>query len=121
MVNNKILIVEDDEIVSQLIGWRVTEMGYRVCGKAANGPDAIILTNESSPDLILMDITLQGNIDGIETAKIIQQHFSIPIIFLTASSDEKLLDRIAPLRPAGYIIKPFTDNDLRVALRLALS
>lgn len=66
-----------------------------------------------------MDISLKGDLDGVETAKIIKQHFSISIIFLTANSDEKVPDRIAHLKPAGYIIKPFTDNDLWIALTQA--
>ena len=120
MVNNKILIVEDDEIISELIEWRLKKMGYAVCGKVATGQDAITLANETSPDAILMDISLRGDMDGIEAAKIIKEKFNKPIIFLTAYSDEKVLERIIPLQSTRYILKPFTDDDLRVALRLSL-
>jgi CheY-like chemotaxis protein len=120
MVNNKILIVEDDAIISELIEWRLKKMGYTVSGKVATGQDAITLTNETKPDAILMDISLQGDMDGIETAKIIKEKFNIPIIFLTAYCDEKVLERIIPLQPTRYILKPFTDDDLRIALRLSL-
>jgi len=120
MANNKILIVEDDTIISEVIEWRLKKMGYPVCGKAATGQDAITLTNETSPDAILMDISLQGDMDGIEAAKIIKEKFNKPIIFLTAYSDEKVLERIIPLQSTRYILKPFTDDDLRVALRLSL-
>jgi CheY-like chemotaxis protein len=120
MVNNKILIVEDDTIISELIEWRLKKMGYTVCGKVATGQDAINLTNETKPDAILMDISLQGDMDGIEAAKIIKEKFNKPIIFLTAYSDEKVLERIIPLKPTRYILKPFTDDDLRIALRLSL-
>jgi two-component system, response regulator PdtaR len=120
MVNNKILIVEDDKIISELIEWRLKKMGYTVSGKVATGLDAVNLTNETMPDAILMDIFLQGNMDGIEAAKIIKEKFTIPIIFLTAYSDEKVLERIIPIKPSHYILKPFTDDDLRIALRLSL-
>jgi DNA-binding response OmpR family regulator len=117
---NKILIVEDDEIISQVIEWRLNKLGYKVSGKAATGQDAITLTEEISPDAILMDIALKGDMDGIETAKIIKEKFTIPIIFLTASSDEKTLNRVIPFQPAQYILKPFNDDDLRIALRLSI-
>jgi DNA-binding NarL/FixJ family response regulator len=78
------------------------------------------LANETRPGAIVMDISLQGNLDGIETAKIIKEKFSIPIIILTAYSDEKVLERIVALQPVQYILKPFTDDDLRIALRLSL-
>jgi DNA-binding NarL/FixJ family response regulator len=117
----KILIVEDDEIISQVIEWRLKNVGYTVSGKASTGEDAITLTEETSPDAILMDIALKGDMDGIETAKIIKEKFNIPIIFLTASSDEKTLNRVIPFQPAQYILKPFNDDDLRIALRLSLS
>jgi two-component system, response regulator PdtaR len=121
MVNNKILIVEDDEVISNLIKWRLVEMGYRICGQAATGAEAISLTNETNPDAILMDLSLKGDMDGIETSKTIKKHFNIPIIILTAHSEEKILEKITPIKPADYILKPFTDDELRVALHLALS
>ena len=67
-----------------------------------------------------MDISLKGTIDGIETAKSIKKGINIPIIFLTGNSDETVLERIIPLMPVHYILKPFTDDDLRIALRLSL-
>jgi CheY-like chemotaxis protein len=118
--DKKILIVEDDKIVSKVLEWRLTTMGYSVAGKAATGQDAITLTNETRPDAIFRDISLQGDLDGIETAKSIQEKFTIPIIFLTAHSDTTILQRIFPLKPADFITKPFTDDDLRVALRLSI-
>jgi DNA-binding response OmpR family regulator len=117
---NKILIIEDDEIISQLIEWRLKKLGFTVSGKAATGKDAITLTEETSPDAILMDIALKGDMDGIETAKIIKEKFNIPIIFLTASSDDKTLSRVIPFQPAQYLLKPFNDDDLRIALWLSL-
>jgi CheY-like chemotaxis protein len=118
--DKKILIVENDEIVSKVLEWRLTGLGYAVSGKASTGQDAITLTNETRPDAILMDIGLDGSMDGIEAAKIIQEKFNIPIIFLTAHADTTILERIFPLKPANFITKPFTDDDLRVALRLSI-
>ncbi len=120
MANGKILVVEDDDVLCDLIEWRLSKLGYTVCAKAATGEDAIIFTNEHEPDAILMDISLKGTIDGIETATSIKKDLNIPIIFLTGNSDESVLERIVPLMPVQYILKPFTDDDLRIALRLSL-
>ncbi len=114
------LIVEDDDLICHLIEWRLKKLGYSISGKAATGKDAIARTEETSPDAILMDISLKGDMDGIETAKIIKEKFNIPIIFLTASSDDKTLNRVIPFQPAQYILKPFNDDDLRIALRLSI-
>jgi two-component system, response regulator PdtaR len=120
LTNEKILVVEDDEVLCDVIDWRLSKLGYSVCAKAATGEDAIIFTNEHKPDVILMDISLKGKIDGIDAATHIKKDSNIPIIFLTAHSDETVLERIVPLMPVQYIIKPFTDDDLRIALRLSL-
>jgi CheY-like chemotaxis protein len=116
----KILIVEDDEIVCKVIEWRLHNLGYSVSGKASTGQDAINLTNETRPDAILMDIVLHGCMDGIETAKIIKEKYPVPIIFLTSYSDNSILEKISPLKPSHFIFKPFTDDDLRIALKLSL-
>jgi two-component system, response regulator PdtaR len=118
---NGVLIVEDDDLICHLIELRLQKLGYSVSGKAATGKDAIALAEETNPDAILMDIVLKGDMDGIETAKKIKEKFNIPIIFLTASSDNKTLDKVIPFQPAQYILKPFNDDDLRIALRLSLS
>jgi two-component system, response regulator PdtaR len=118
--NNKILIVEDDIIISQIIELQLKKLGYFVCGIAANGQDAITLTNKANPDAILMDIFLEGKMDGIEAAKIIKEKFNIPIIFLTAYSDDKVLERIRTIQSAHYVLKPFTNDDLRIALKLSI-
>lgn len=118
--NNKILIVEDDVIISHIIELQLKKLGYIVSGIAANGQDAITLMNNTNPDAILMDIFLDGKMDGIETAKIIKEKFNIPIIFLTAYSDDNVLERIRTIQSAQYVLKPFTNEDLRIALKLSL-
>jgi CheY-like chemotaxis protein len=119
-INNKILIVEDDVIISHIIELQLKKLGYIVSGIAANGQDAITLMNNTNPDAILMDIFLDGKMDGIEAAKIIKEKFNIPIIFLTAYSDDNVLERIRTIQSAQYVLKPFTNEDLRIALKLSL-
>jgi CheY-like chemotaxis protein len=119
-INNKILIVEDDVIISQIIELQLIKLGYNVSGKAANGQDAITLTNKTNPNAIFMDIFLDGNMDGIEAAKIIREKFNIPIIFITGYSDDNILERIRTIQSAQFILKPFTNEDLRIALKLSL-
>jgi CheY-like chemotaxis protein len=119
-VKNKILIVEDDKIIRYLIEVRLNKLGYFVCGEASNGLDSVKLAHETNPDAIIMDFLLDGDMDGIEAAQLIREKHNIPIIFLTAHSDEKILERIITLRPVQYILKPFGDDDLRIALKLSL-
>jgi CheY-like chemotaxis protein len=119
-VNNKILIVEDEAIISQIIGMHLKKLGYSISGIATSGQDAITLTNTTRPDAILMDIFLDGEMDGIEASKIIREKFATPIIFLTAYSDDKVLERIRTIPSAHYILKPFNNDDLRIALKLSL-
>ena len=86
----------------------------------STGEDALQKAKEEKPDLILMEISLEGELDGIQAAKEIKKDFSIPIIFLTSHSDSKILNRAMSLKPDGYIIKPFTEEELRNSIKLAL-
>lgn len=115
----RILIVEDDTIIQKLIELRLEQLGYSVCGTAGTGEEAIIRAMEMLPDIILMDINLNGAVDGIEAAKVIRQSSSPSIIFLTAFTDDDILLRAKDVHPEGFIPKPFTDTDLRDALTLA--
>jgi CheY-like chemotaxis protein len=119
-VKNKILVVEDDEIIRKVIVWRLNRLGYTICGESSTGQDAIRLAEELNPDAIVMDYLLEGNMDGIEAARVIRKDRDVPFIFLTAHSDKKLLEKIIPLKPAQYILKPFSDNDLWIALGFSL-
>ena len=120
MSKTQILIVEDDDILARIISWRLTNLGYEVCGKAASGVEAMDLLVEAKPDLVLMDINIKGDIDGIETAGMIKKEFRLPVVFLTSHSDGQTLERAKAIRPDGFVLKPFGDNDLRVAIELAL-
>jgi PAS domain S-box-containing protein len=116
----KILVVEDEAIVAESLRIKLKKMGYIVISTASSGDEAIKKTEEYLPDLVLMDIVLQGEIDGIEAARQIRTNFNIPIIYLTAYSDEKTLLRAKITEPFGYIIKPFKERELQVAIEISL-
>jgi PAS domain S-box-containing protein len=120
MVNNQIMVVEDESIVAEHIRISLQNMGYSVTSVVSSGAKAIQDAEDKSPDLVLMDIVLDGEMDGIETAKIIRSRFNIPVVFLTAFSDENILERAKITEPFGYIIKPFNDTDLRINIEIAL-
>jgi len=116
----RIFIVEDDEIISNLITTMLERKGYSVVGKVGSGEEAIRQVAELEPDLVIMDINLSGQLDGIATARYIFQLFHYPIIFLTGMYDESLLERAKGAQPLGYILKPFTDKELGSNVELAL-
>ena len=120
MSGEKILLVEDDDIIARVEDWRLKNLGYSVCGRATNGAEAMELVADKKPDVILMDINIKGDIDGIETTKRIKKIYNIPVIYVTSHSDGATLERAKETKPDGFIIKPFDDNDLRVAIELAL-
>ncbi len=120
MKNIRILVVEDEAIVAMVIKKRLIDLGYIVSGVAATGEDAITKVEGTFPDLVLMDIMLKGEMDGIEAAEQIRQRFSIPVVYLTAHSDENTLERAKLTEPYGYIIKPFTENDLTSNIEIAI-
>lgn len=117
---SRILIVEDEAIVALDIKGRLHALGYDVVGVAPSGVRAISLAAEHVPDLILMDIMLEGDLDGIDTASIIREDHSIPIIYLTAYADNETLKRAKITEPFGYIIKPFEDRELNLTIEMAL-
>jgi two-component system, response regulator PdtaR len=116
----RILIVEDDEIICNLITTMLERKGYSVVGRISSGEEAIIMAAELEPDLVMMDISLSGQMDGIAAARYIFQLFQIPIVFLTAHCDDTLLERAKSAQPLGYILKPFTDKELTSNVELAL-
>ncbi|TEU10827.1 MAG: PAS domain S-box protein [Anaerolineales bacterium] len=116
----KILIVEDEAIVAMEIESRLRGLGYDVVGVAASGEAAIAKAEETRPDLVLMDIVIQGEMDGIETAEIIGQRFNIAVVYLTAHADEKTLERAKLTGPYAYLLKPFEGRDLQPTIEMAL-
>lgn len=115
-----ILVVEDESIVSKDIQHSLIRFGYGFSGACSNGEKAIALVEEFHPDLVLMDINLKGDLSGIETAEIIKKEFSVPVIFLTAYSDDLTLTKAMVAEPFGYIIKPFKEMDLHTNIELAV-
>ena len=116
----KILVVEDEVIVAQDIAGRLKKLGYAVTATVSSGEEAIQKARENQPDLVLMDIVLKGDMDGVTAAEKIKTNMNVPTVFLTAYADDKTLQRAKLTDPFGYIIKPFQQNDLRVAIEIAL-
>jgi two-component system, cell cycle response regulator len=116
-----ILVVEDEAIVAHDIRQTLVAVGYEVSATVATGEEALRAAEIRQPDLVLMDVRLQGPLDGIETAARLRAKHDVPVIFLTAHSDEATLARVMTTLPYGYIIKPFSDRELRTAIELALS
>ncbi len=113
------MIVEDEIIIAIDLKIRLENLGYNVLGISVNGRDAIKKTGEKSPDLVLMDILLKGEIDGIEAAKRIRKLYDIPFIYLTGSDDDSLIERSKQTDPSGYISKPFNDTEIQNTIEMA--
>lgn len=120
MSHEKILVVEDEEIVVLDIRSALESSGYVVAATANSGDDAVMKATEVMPDLVLMDIVLKGPIDGIEAAEKIRTLFNIPVIYLTAHTDEATLQRAKVSQPFGYVVKPFRERDLLITVEFAL-
>ena len=116
----KILVVEDESIVSKDIQHSLKRLGYSVCGSASSADKALELVDSENPDIVLMDIMLKGDMNGIEAAEIIKRNRRIPVIFLTAYADDVTLSKAKVSEPYGYIIKPFKEIDLHTSIEMAL-
>lgn len=116
----KILVVEDEDIIAMNLEEHLTEMGYEVVGIAASSDEAVEKARELRPDLILMDIAMSGEKDGIDASEEIRSEMDVSIIFLTAYADEELIKRAKMAGPFGYIVKPYKDRELRAAIEVAL-
>lgn len=121
MATIKILIVEDEIIIATDISMVLTQLGYEIVGIIARGEDALSNIQSSRPDLVLMDITLRGQMDGIETAHLIRENLPTPLIFLTSNIDKPTFERAKAVRPYAFITKPFQPEDLHRAIELAMS
>ncbi len=115
-----VLIVEDESIVAMDIQARLRQMGYSAPAVASTGIEAIERVQEFKPDLILMDINLKGDMDGIEAAAHIKEIRDIPVIYLTAYADDDTLNRAKVTSPAGYILKPFEERELQITIEMTL-
>jgi signal transduction histidine kinase len=116
----KILVTEDEILIAREIEIALQDLGYSVVGLASDGEAALAKIAETKPDLVLMDIVIQGEQDGIETAQQIRNQFQIPVIFLTAYADTNTLQRAKVTEPFGYVLKPFQPQELNIAIQVAL-
>ncbi len=116
----RILVVEDVAITAMDIKRRLERLGYEVVGLAASGEDAIAKAESLRPDLVLMDIKLKGEMDGVQAAATIRRQYDIPVVYLTAYSDETTLQRAKITQPFGYVLKPFEERELHTAVEMAL-
>ena len=115
-----ILIVEDEPIVSLHLKSCLEQLGYMVLPPVSSYKDALLSFKKNTPSLVLMDIVLEGKHDGIDAADKIAREFKVPVIFLTAYSDKKTINRARACQPFGYIVKPFREEDLKSSIEIAL-
>ncbi len=116
-----VFVVEDDPQIASLIQAFLTRLGYVVSGSAQAGDDALVAIERNRPDLVLMDIALSGELDGVQTAAVVAARFEIPVVFLTGLADETTLHRSQESGAFGYLLKPFEQEDLKAAIDLALA
>jgi len=116
----RIMVVEDEAVISMEIQERLTKMGHSVCGTAASGDEAVSVATAKRPDLILMDVQLRGEVDGVQAAKQIHDLIAIPVIYLTAFADDRTVERAKLTEPFGYLIKPFSEKELYAAIEMAI-
>ena len=120
MSKTRVLVVEDESIVAEDIRITLLGLGYEVSGVVPSGEKALELLQENEHDLVIMDIMLQGKMDGIEASERIRARFNLPVIYLTAYSDDKILRRAKVTEPFGYIVKPFKERELHINIEMAL-
>lgn len=115
----KLLIADDEPIILRSLQKRLLSLNYPVVSMAYNGSEAVDLTRETHPDIALLDIKMPGKMNGIDAARIIWHDLNVPVIFITAHSDEKFLNQVQDVVPLAYIIKPIQKSDLKIVLRIA--
>jgi len=120
MMDKRVLVVEDDPMVAYMLEESLQRIGYVVVGIESTGPGAIQKTGDEQPDVVLMDIHLQGSMDGIAAAEKIMADFSIPIIFLTASTEEDTIQRAIRTKSQSYLVKPINMKELFANIELAI-
>lgn len=121
MTQITVLVVEDEDIVRMDITMCLESLHYSPVGAVKTGDEALEKARQHIPDIVLMDIGIPGTMDGIETARVLREELDIPVIFVTSYSDDGIIEKVKGVDPYGYIIKPFDDRDLKVAIEVALS
>lgn len=117
----RVLVVEDERIVALHLKQQLTKLGYAVVAVVASGDKALEFLRSTHPDIVLMDINIEGDIDGIQTAALISDEDFTPVIYLTAYSEEVTLQRAAATNPYGYLLKPFSERELHATLQMAIA
>ncbi|MGE0383775.1 MAG: diguanylate cyclase [Gammaproteobacteria bacterium] len=121
MAPERVLIVEDERIVALDLSQRLGELGYEIAGVASSGDQALRTARERRPDIVLMDIRLDGAMDGIDTARRLVAEYRVPVVFLTAHADSQTLRRCRDIAPFGYLVKPYDTRELHATLTVALA
>jgi len=116
----KIYIVEDEPLIAETIKTVLTNEGYDICGMSDNAKEAIFDIETLKPDIVLADIMIDGDIDGVEMITYLKKRIDIPFIFLTSLSDDETLERVKSTNPFGFIVKPFNENALKINIELAI-
>jgi two-component system cell cycle sensor histidine kinase/response regulator CckA len=115
-----ILLVEDERIIAMDIQLTLNELGYDAYGIASSADEAISIASSRCPDLVLLDIRIAGNLDGIETARLLKTRFRVPVVFLTAHADAAIIERAKSAEPFGYLLKPVKPGELHSAIEIAV-
>src|ERR1700733_1747868 len=116
----RILIVEDERVTAEDLSDILTDLGYSVTAAVSSGADAIAQAETNPPEIVLMDIHIQGEMDGTQAALVLRQRFNIPVIYLTAHADSETVERAKGSGPLGYITKPFQEAALQASIEIAL-
>jgi two-component system cell cycle sensor histidine kinase/response regulator CckA len=117
----KVMIVEDEAIIAQDIKMRLNEFGFTVIGMARSAAEAFTQIERELPDVVLMDIQIQGNLDGIAAGDVVRTRYALPVIYLTAHADDATLHRAKQTDPYGYIVKPIENNNMKAVITMALN
>ena len=112
-----IFIVEDNPIIGEILTEKIEKLGFEICSIVRTGEEAIEYCRHNRPDLVIMDITLEGEMDGIEAGKQIREQFGIPFIFVTAHIPADITALAKEAGPSGYIVKPFSNDEIRTVLK----
>jgi CheY-like chemotaxis protein len=120
MPPKNVFLIEDDDLIAWTTQWRLQRLGYVCSGKASSGQDAIAQISAQPPDVVLIDINIDGPMDGIGVGEYLGRKTAIPFIYLTAHSDSPTLARAKATKPSGFLVKPFEDKNLRAAIEMAV-
>jgi len=120
MKNKQILIVEDDSIIAAYLQETLSWFGYKILDVVSTGEQAIKLASETKPDIIIMDIQLKGDINGVTASKLIRKKSNVPIIYLSAYSEDTLLEQAMETKPSAFLLKPFNERELHANIIMAI-